>query len=423
MKYKILTLFPELFEPFKQSTLTSRAIENKLIDLELVQFRNYAVNTQGQIDDSPFGGGGGMVARIDACVPAIEDLKKDLPNAPVIVFSPRGQPIKQDLVKEITEKAQAAGGVVMFCSRYEGMDQRFIDGWVDYELCVGDAVYMGGEVPAMAFLEASARLIPGVLGNEKSIEEESFEIGGLEYPQYTKPREYRGHAVPDVLLSGNHGEIDNWRKNQSIVDTSLRRPDLLPKTKLTGSDQKLPPIYLGLVHYPVVDKHDKTVISSITNLDVHDIARSVKTFNLDGFFIIHPSQVLRKLIQKVCDHWSHGAGYDYNINRSEALSTILSVPSLDDSIREIEKRHGSLPRMVITSARTGPRSIEYDTFKELLPNIKEPIFLLFGTGWGIHQSVIDKSEYRLNPIWGRGDYNHLSVRSAVAIILDRLFGS
>jgi tRNA (guanine37-N1)-methyltransferase len=248
----------------------------------------------------------------------------------------------------------------------------------------------------------------------------------LEYPQYTKPREYRGLKVPEVLLSGNHSEIAKWRKQKSIIETSIRRPDLLPKINLNLDQEKLsclPPIYLSLIHYPVVDKHNKLVTSSITNLDVHDIARSVKTFNLNGFFVVHPSRVLRALIQKVCDHWSHGAGFEYNPNRSEALAKVISIPSLDDAISMIEKEHGVLPRLVVTSARPGDRMLDYKIFKDLLVNIKEPVLILFGTAWGLDQSVLDKAEYRLNPIWGPGEYNHLSVRSAVAIILDRLFGS
>jgi len=289
---------------------------------------------------------------------------------------------------------------------------------------------MGGEVPAMAFLECISRLVPGVLGNEDSIKEESFELDGLEYPQYTKPREFRGYEVPEVLLSGNHGEIAKWRKQQSAVDTIVRRPDLLKEKSQDveaplpkGSKKGRPPVYLGLLHYPVVDKHNKTVISSITNLDVHDISRSVKTFGLDGFFVMHPSKILRRLIQKICDHWSHGAGLDYNANRSEALSTVISVAYLEDAIAKIEKQHGRLPRIVMTSAQDGPRSIQYDTFRDALPDIEEPIFILFGTAWGIHQDVVDQAEFRLSPIWGPTEYNHLSVRSAVAIVLDRLFGS
>lgn len=378
-----------------------------------------------------------MVARIEASVAAVEQAKKRNPSAKVILFTPRGRPLSQELVRKLNAEVsidaqkQNSGtpGFILYCSRYEGVDERFAQNWVDYEISVGDAVYMGGEVPAMAFIEASSRLIPGVLGNESSIAEESFELGGIEYPQFTKPREYRGLEVPEVLLSGNHAEIAKWRKEKSIVDTSLRRPDLLSKVDFSRnreskkSPQKLPPIYVGLIHHPVVDKQGKIITSSITNLDVHDIARSAKTFNLNGYFVIHPSRILRALVSKVCEHWSSSAGLEYNSNRSEALSTIFSESNIDDAVSRIESMHGVLPRIVITSARVVQRSISYSDFRKLLPSIEEPVLILFGTGWGLHQSVLDRADYRLNPIWGPGDYNHLSVRAAAAIILDRLFGS
>lgn len=433
MNYQVITLFPELFEGFTKSTLISRAIEQNLISLRTLFFRQFAINTQGQVDDSPYGGGGGMVARIEASVSAVEKAKENNPNAKVLLFTPRGRPLTQEFVKQLNTEAREASadspGFILYCSRYEGVDERFVRGWVDHEISVGDAIYMGGEVPAMAFIEASSRLLPGVLGNEDSIAEESFEMGGIEYPQYTKPREFRGLSVPDVLLSGNHAEIAAWRMQKSVVDTSLRRPDLLSKVSLEERTRKkdapsvCPPVYVGLLHHPVIDKQGKIITSSITNLDVHDIARSVKTFNLDGYFVVHPSRILRTLIGRVCDHWSSQVGIEYNPNRSEALSTIHAEASIDDAIHTIENIHGKLPRIVITSARPVPRSIQYSDFRKILPAIEEPIFILFGTGWGLHQSILDRADYRLNPIWGPREYNHLSVRAAAAIILDRLFGS
>jgi tRNA (guanine37-N1)-methyltransferase len=352
--------------------------------------------------------------------------KKKDPSAKVILFTPRGIPFTQKHARELVSHAQTENsGFILYCSRYEGIDERFAESWVDYEFSIGDAIYMGGEIPAMAFLEATARLVPEVLGNSVSIEEESFEMGGLEYPQYTKPKEFRGKVVPEVLLSGNHAEIAAWRQAKSISDTSKRRPDLLPAT-VRGkniSSRKRPPMYLGLIHYPVVDKQGSIITSSITNLDVHDIARSVRTFELDGYFLVHPSKTLRTLIKKVCDHWAGDAGMNYNPNRSEALRFIQSVATFDDMLSSISAQHGVLPKIIVTSARPGDRMVSYDDFKHVIPCIEEPLLILFGTAWGMHQDLIDQADYRLLPIVGPGEYNHLSVRSAVAIILDRLFGS
>ncbi|HMP47172.1 MAG TPA: tRNA (guanosine(37)-N1)-methyltransferase TrmD [Oligoflexia bacterium] len=431
MKYQVLTLFPELISPFLGSTLLSKACSAGSIKIDVKDIRTFAINRQGQVDDTPYGGGGGMVARVESSSKAVEEARNNQPGAKVILFPPRGQRFTQKLARSLVSDAiKDNTGFILYCPRYEGIDERFSEAWVDFELSVGDAIYMGGEVPALAFIEATARLVPGVLGNSESTEEESFELGGLEYPQYTKPRIFRGKRVPDVLLSGNHRAISEWRLKRSIEDTSLRRPDLLseslqnalPIENLDKTAITRPPVYLGLLHYPVVDKQGEIITSSITNLDVHDIARSVRTFELDAYYLVHPSQTLRRLVKRVCDHWSDGTGRDYNPNRSDALQYIRAVATFDDMLSDISEIHGCAPRIVITSARLGERMLAYDEFRALIPNLDTPLLILFGTGWGIHSSITDRADYRLQPIWGPGDYNHLSVRSAVAIILDRLFG-
>ena len=424
IKYSVITHFPELFEPFLKSTLLAKAVQNAKIEVELVPFRKFAINTHGQVDDTPVGGGGGMLLRPEALCAALEEVKDTKIKSKVIVFTPRGRPLNQKLIREIMPIGDKSLQLVMICPRYEGLDERFCEAHVDYEISVGDCIYMGGEVPALAFLEASARLVPGVLGNEVSTEEESFELGGLEYPQFTKPRVYRGRHVPETLLSGNHKDIGQYRKKEALDDTSLRRPDLLPHAleRIPLQSKDKPPLYLALIHHPVVDKQGEIVTSSVTNLDVHDIARSVRTFDLQGYYIVHPSRTLRRLMEKICLHWSEGRGLEYNPNRSEALAMIRLVASFDDVISSIEKEHGVPPRIVATSARPGERTLDYKSFREIIPNIKQPILFLFGTAWGLHDSLVDRAEYRLDPIYGPADYNHLSVRSAVAIILDRLLG-
>lgn len=423
IKYSILTHFPEIFEPFTRSTLISKAITNSILSVDSTPYRKYAINTHGQVDDTPVGGGGGMLLRPEALDSALKDVRSKEMKSKVVVFTPRGRPLTQALVREILGSEEDLQ-LVLVCPRYEGLDERFCEAEVDYEVSVGDCIYMGGEVPALAFLEASARLVPGVLGNHESVEEESFELGGVEYPQYTKPRVYRGRHVPETLLSGNHAQIEKYRREQSVEDTSLRRPDLLPNSleRLPLRSEAKPPIYLALIHSPVVDKQGGIVTSSITNLDVHDIARSVRTFDLDGYYIAHPSKTLRRLIERICLHWAEGRGLEYNPNRSEALSLINIVSGFDDVVSSIEEKHGVLPRVVATSARPGERTIDYQSFRGLLPAIRQPLLFLFGTAWGLHSSLVDRAEYRLDPIYGPADYNHLSVRSAVAIILDRLFG-
>jgi len=315
---------------------------------------------------------------------------------------------------------------ILLCSRYEGVDERVIQQFVDIELNMGDYIVMGGEVPAMAFIESLCRLIPGVLGNPQSTETESFENYLLEHPQYTKPAEYEGLTVPPVLLSGHHKEVQKWRETESVKITQERRPDLWQKALYS---KKLQPqvtnkrISLALVHYPVLGKQGEIITSSITNIDLHDIARTCKTFDVESLYIVHPTKILRRLSEKIFEHWDSGFGATYNPNRREALALLKIVPTLEDVILDLQIRFEKKPIIVTTSARSSNDTISYENMREIMSSKENsPFLILFGTGWGLADEVMELAKYRLDPILGHGDYNHLSVRSAAAIILDRLFG-
>lgn len=212
MKIDILTLFPSMFSgPFTESIL-QRAQERKLLEIAFHDIRTWGLGNYHQTDDSPYGGGAGMVLRPDVLVPAIEEISKDTkPHR--IYFSPRGKRLTQSRVEQLAKKEH----LLLLCGRYEGVDQRVIDGWIDEELSIGDYVLTGGELPAMVLVDAVARQIPGVLGKEESAAEESFSksLGRKkEYPHYTRPEDFRGIKVPDVLIGGHHKKIEEWRKNQ-----------------------------------------------------------------------------------------------------------------------------------------------------------------------------------------------------------------
>jgi tRNA (guanine37-N1)-methyltransferase len=359
-----------------------------------------------------------MVMRVDAAARAIEHAKHNDPTARVVLFSPRGRVLRQPLVREIADECRAKPrGLILLCPRYEGVDERIADRFVDLELSLGDFILMGGEVAAMALVEAITRLFPAVLNNPESTICESFENGLLEYPQYTKPQEFGSLTVPPVLLSGNHAEIERWRREQSLHDTRERRPDLL-RAPLRPAGE----VSLALIHYPVMDKRGDIITSSLTNIDLHDLARSAKTYGIEHFYVVHPVRMIRKLAEKICDHWEQGYGFTYNPSRSEALATASLVPDLDDVLLDIENRCGTLPKLVTTSARPTLRQIGYPEFRAHLMRSPEPHLILLGTGWGLAPSLLERSEYHLEPVIGPTDYNHLSVRAAGAIILDKLFG-
>ena len=219
MKFDVLTLFPEMFNSLKESII-GRAVENNLIEINLTNIRDFSKDKHKKVDDTPYGGGAGMVIRPDVVYDAYTSLKDE--NAKVIYMSPKGTVLNQEKVKSLAKENQ----LIILCGHYEGIDPRVLDEIVDEEISIGDYVLTGGEIPAMVLIDSVSRYVEGVL-NEESTSEESFSEGLLEYPQYTRPEEFRGKRVPDVLISGHHENIRNWRKEQSLMITKKNRPDLL----------------------------------------------------------------------------------------------------------------------------------------------------------------------------------------------------
>ena len=219
MKFDVLTLFPEMFNSLKESII-GRAVENNLIEINLTNIRDFSKDKHKKVDDTPYGGGAGMVIRPDVVYDAYISLKDE--NAKVIYMSPKGTVLNQEKVKSLAKENH----LIVLCGHYEGIDQRVLDEIVDEEISIGDYVLTGGELPAMVLIDSVSRYVEGVL-NEESTSEESFSEGLLEYPQYTRPEEFRGKRVPDVLISGHHENIRNWRKEQSLMITKKNRPDLL----------------------------------------------------------------------------------------------------------------------------------------------------------------------------------------------------
>ncbi len=219
MKFDILTLFPEMFKPLEDSII-GRAKENKIIDINLVNIRDFSTDKHKHVDDTPYGGGAGMVMKPDVVYDAYKSVASQ--NAKVVYLTPQGKTLNQKKVEELAKEEH----LILLCGHYEGIDQRAIDLIQPEEISVGDYVLTGGELPAMILVDSVSRYVEGVL-NKESIEEESFSNGLLEYPQYTRPEEFEGMKVPEVLLSGNHQNIEKWRKEQSLQITKQKRPDLM----------------------------------------------------------------------------------------------------------------------------------------------------------------------------------------------------
>ena len=238
MKFNVLTLFPEMFSALDESII-GRGKEKGLIDINLINIRDFSKNKHKKVDDTPYGGGAGMVMEPTVVYDAYCFVKE--PNAKVIYMSPQGKTLNQQMVQDLAKEEN----IILLCGHYEGIDQRVIDEIVDEEISIGDYVLTGGELPAMVLIDSVSRYVEGVL-KEDSIQEESFTNGLLEYPQYTRPEIFLGKRVPEVLLSGHHENIKEWRKNQSIINTYLKRPDLLREIELSDKEQKMLSEYKNL---------------------------------------------------------------------------------------------------------------------------------------------------------------------------------
>lgn len=236
MKIDVLTLFPEMFTGVFGSSILGKAAAKGIVELNAINFRTYSKSKHGTVDDTPYGGGGGMVLKPEPIFDAVEDLAPaSTSTSPrIILMCPQGEPFTQYKAEELAQEEH----LIFICGHYEGYDERIREHLVTDEISIGDYVLTGGEIPAMAAVDSIVRLLPGVLGNANSAVTDSFSTGLLEYPHYTRPVEYRGMKVPDILLSGHHANVEKWRREQSLLRTLERRPELLEQADLTIKERE-----------------------------------------------------------------------------------------------------------------------------------------------------------------------------------------
>lgn len=424
MRIDIFTLFPTMFAPMEESILR-RAQEKKLSEINVHNIRDYAEDPHFA-DDVLYGGGAGMVLKPEPVMTGLEAVGYQKGDK-VIVTSPGGKPFLQKDAVALSKESR----IFIVAGHYEGLDQRVVDLTGAEEYSIGDYVLTGGELPAMVMTDSIVRLLDGVLGDAASLEQESFNEGLLEYPQYTRPREYRGIEVPDILLCGDHKKIAQWRRNESIKRTYTCRPDLLKKVPLSSEEKALVrekqeenrkkgDVYIALVHYPVLDPKGNVIATSVTNLDIHDIARLAATYGVKKYFIVQPGEEQKRIVATLLKYWTEGHGGKMNPDRKEALDNALLVDSLEDAVKKIERNTERPLKKVATTAKLRPKVLGYEELSDEMEREENDYLLIFGTGYGLTDEILDSVDYVLKPIEGRGEYNHLSVRSAVSIVMDRL---
>ena len=414
MRFTILTLFPEFFESPLSCGMLAKGERGGQVSYGLVNPRDFAEDRHRTVDDRPYGGGPGMVMQCDPLARALESVEQP---GRVLYLSPRGRTLDQGFARELAQEE----ALTLVCGRYEGVDQRFLELFGVEEVSVGDFVLNGGEAGALCLVEAVARLVPGFMGKDESADEESFSSGLLEYPHYTRPEEYRGLRVPDVLMGGDHKAIAEWRREQALELTLARRPDLLGEARLgeddvavlrrargAGKCRRLAKnLYLALLHAPVVNKFGHTVSTSLTNLDVHDIARVSRTCGLGGYYIATPLTDQRKLLDRLVAHWLDGPGS--RVNRGP-FGGLRGHPRGHGPGRGRPGHHGTL-RPGSDGHRhlgEGPGGHDRGQVRERLAD--SPVLLVMGTAHGLAPEIIERADGTMRPVRYLSGYNHLSVR-------------
>ena len=426
MHINLITLFPEYFQSPLSCGLMQKARESGLIDFQLFNPRDQATDKHRTVDDSPYGGGPGMVM---ALAPLAETLRHIPAPGRILLMAPAGRAFDQNLARELAAELASGTPLTLISGRYEGIDARLGELFPLTPISVGDYVLNGGEAACLSVIESVCRLLPGFMGHEDSGEEESFSHGLLEYPHYTRPEVFEGLPVPEILTQGNHARIAAWRREESLRATLRLRPELLDTAPLGPADltclRSLPHLSLGrnlhlaLVHYPVLDKDKNSLAVSLTNLDIHDIARSSCCYGLGGYYVVTPLQDQKRLLAELLEHWTSGAGSRSNPDRAEALRLVTAADSVDDVLAEVEARCGERPLILGSSARP-EGDFSYAATRAALAEL--PVLLLLGTSHGLAPAVLDKCDGVLRPLRGAGAYNHFSVRSAAAVMLDRILG-
>lgn len=428
MKISILTVFPEIYDSFLTTSLIAKAIEKGLVEFNIVRFSDMCAPKE-RIDEPTVGPGVGMILKPDIIEKAILDAESKWGKGYKVFFSPKGKRLTQPELKKQASNFSSIqvdasdDHLILVCPRYEGLDARVVEHYADEVVSIGDYVLMGGDLPAQVYLEGFLRLVPGVIGNMKSVLEDSFEGAFLDHPQYGLPVDWNKKSIPEVLRSGDHAKIKEWRDDAAAKDTVLNRFDWFRshanKADRAVGKKFIPEHYVALMHKDILIKGGRVGHTSITSLDIHDIARSGATYGVKNSFVVSALKDQHAIMSEFLGFWSSPEGRAYNPKRYDAISRIVPTSSLEEVVEKI----GQKPIIVATSAQRHDKieTLDYYSQKQLWSSGR-PILLVFGTGQGLSNLILDQCDYLLGPIEGVDDFNHLSVRSAVAIVLDRLLG-
>ncbi len=453
MIISVITLFPELFKPFFETSLLKRAIDKGLIKINFYNLFD-AVDPKIRVDAHTVGPGPGMILKPEVIEKGILECQRVYGSSYNIFFTPQGVRLTQKVLRKILKKGFSGFDrslvdldqknntdevdldyqkkdfhLLLVCSRYEGIDDRVFEKFSHLNLSIGDYILLGGELPAQVFLESFLRLLPDFVGNQSSIESESFETPFFDHPEYSKPDDWNGLKLPEILLTGNHQKIAEWRLDRAIYKTLRSRfdwtrehpyaQDYLPQIR-----KNIPNHYCVIMHDQVLNKEGLVGTTSVKSIDLHDISRSAATYGLKQFFVVQPLKDQQEIVKEFFSFWTKGEGRDYNETRCEAVGRLGIFDSLAQVVNEITTiENGIAPLLIVTSAKkhVGPTLISYHD-QGVVWQHDRPVLIVLGTGYGLADSMIQSADFLLIPLRGIVPYNHLSVRAAASIIFDRWLG-
>lgn len=429
MNVSIVTLFPELYQSFLKTSLMQKAVDKQLLSFTLKTVFEY-VQPKERIDAPTFGHSSGMLLRPDIMEKAFEELDGSLGKSFKIFLSPQGTRLTQRTAQDLWAQVKAHDHVMFVASRYEGVDARVEEEYADAIVSVGDFVVMGGDIPTMLLMECLFRHMPGVVGKQESVDLDSFSGAFVDHPEYTKPVTWKDRTVPEILRSGNHAAIIEWRRDQAAKLTVKKHFDWLRSSIITPQERTLvnryiPAHYVVLMHDGIVQKDGRVGTTSVTSIDIHDIARSSATYNIQNYFLVTPLDDQQKMVRSILGFWNDKqVGAEYNKYRHKALDSVVLLSSLKEVVEQIERQEGKAPIIIGTSARFDQnleRMISYHDQATVWSHDR-PVLIMLGTGHGMAPELLDQCDYFLQPLCGFSDFNHLSVRSAAAIIFDKWLG-
>ncbi len=443
----ILTIFPDLFDQFLKTSFIGRLEEKGLVKFKVFNLLSTTA-VKVRIDAPTVGPGPGMLLKPEVIEKGLAWCASQFGPSFNIFFTPQGKLLDQPFLNEfasslassnsapcdsssdVAPQVRSAGTkhIALICGRYEGFDSRTEAFFADLQLSIGDYVLMGGELPAQVFLEGLCRLIPGVLGNSESVATDSFQSPLLDHSQFSKPDVWNGLKIPEVLLSGDHGKINQWRISDALNKTLKLRFDFFRahrNSSLFGVQAlgSIPPHYVVLMHSQVLNKEGLEVVTSCKSIDLHDISRASTTYGFKKFFVVQPLFDQQEIVKSFSAYWASEEGEKAHGNRQVAIGSMEIFSTLEEVVSKISTIEGLPPIVIATSARNRELSnmISYHDQGKIW-SLERPVVLVLGTGYGLTESFITQCDYVLRPICGMTKYNHLSVRSAAAIIFDRWLG-